>query len=111
MVLTMDAGHIDVDLPITREFVRHGTQLAAQVTGCLADGQNFDEEAVIRDLSIRGAFVHLEHTPKLQSTLQVTIKSLDGSSDAKPLVLRGHVVRVEPAACPGKTGVGILFAE
>jgi hypothetical protein len=43
--------------------------------------------------------------------LQVTIKSLDGASDAPPLVLRGQVVRVEPTPCPGTTGVGILFAE
>jgi phosphoribosyl 1,2-cyclic phosphodiesterase len=111
MVLTMDAEHIDVELPIARELVRHETRVAAQVAGCLPDGQTFNEEAVIRDLSVQGAFVHLKHTPKLQSTLQVTIKSLDGSSDAQPLVLRGQVVRVESTPCPGTTGVGILFAE
>lgn len=111
MVLTMDGEHIDVSLPITRELVRHQTELSARVAGYLPDGRAFDEEALIRDLSIQGAFIQLNHAPKLQSTLQVTISGLDGNIVRQPLVLRGHVVRLESTPCPNKTGVGILFTE
>ena len=112
MVLTMDGEHIDVSLPITRELVRHQTELAARVAGYLPDGRAFDEEALIRDLSIQGAFcIQLNHAPKLHSTLQVTISGLDGNVVRQPLVLRGHVVRLESTPCPNKTGVGILFTE
>jgi phosphoribosyl 1,2-cyclic phosphodiesterase len=111
MTLTLNRGQVEVGLAIARELTRHETHLEARVAGCLPDGRTFDEAATIRDLSIRGAFIHLENAPKLQSTLQVTIRDLGRSESGQEIVLRGHVVRLEATPCPGKTGVGILFTE
>ena len=81
------------------------------MTGRLADGNTFEEETVVRHLSIQGAFVQLNHTPKLQSKLQVAIPGLGGPEGHEDLVLCGHVARLEPTACPDKIGADILFTE
>jgi phosphoribosyl 1,2-cyclic phosphodiesterase len=111
MVLTLQRNQIDVVLPITRELMRRETNFPVRVAGCSPDGQAFDEEAVVRDMSIQGAFIQLSHTPKLQSTLQVTIHGFGGPGGSEDMVLRGHVVRLEPSPCQNKMGVGILFTE
>jgi len=111
MVLTMDQGRIDVSLQIAREIMRRETHFSARVAGCTPDGQSFEEETIVSDLSVQGAFIHLNHTPKLQSTLQVTIKGLGGANGNQHLVLRGYVVRLEPTPGANGLGVGILFTE
>ena len=111
MVLTMDRGHVDVALRIAREIMRRETHFRARVAGCTSDGQTFDEETIVSDLSVQGAFIHLHHAPKLQSTLQVTIDALGGPNGSPHLVLRGYVVRLDPKPDMDGTGVGILFTE
>lgn len=111
MVLTMDRGHIDVAMQIAREITRRETHFPARVAGCTPDGRAFDEETVVSNMSVQGAFIHLHHTPKLQSTLQVTINGLGGANGNQPLVLRGYVVRLESTPGANGIGVGILFIE
>ena len=111
MVLTLEEGRVDVAIPIAREALRHETHFPARVSGCTQDGQTFEEETIIRNLSVQGAFIYLDHPPKLQSALQVTINHLGGAKDGKHLVLRGYVVRLEPTPQADRTGVGILFTE
>jgi phosphoribosyl 1,2-cyclic phosphodiesterase len=111
MVLSVAQKQIDVSLPMARDFARHETNLPVHVAGCLPDGRAFDEETVVRDLSVQGVFLELNHAPKLQSNLQVTIPGLAGPEGSEDLVLRGHVVRLDPTSCPDKVGVDILFTE
>jgi phosphoribosyl 1,2-cyclic phosphodiesterase len=110
MVLTLDAGALDVSLPVSRELVRRPTHFPALVSGCSPDGRSFEEETIVRDLSLQGALIYLDHAPRLQSTLLLTINDLGAAGANKNLVLRGHVVRLEPAP-DGQVGVGILFTE
>jgi len=111
MVLTLEEGRVDVAIPITRETLRRETHFPALVSGCTQDGRTFEEETIIRNLSVQGALIYLDHTPKLQSALQVTINNLGGAQDGKHLVLRGYVVRLEPTPEADRIGVGIVFTE
>jgi phosphoribosyl 1,2-cyclic phosphodiesterase len=111
MVLTLDQGRIDTMIPIKRELARRAIRLPARVAGCTSQGRTFDEEAIVRDLSVQGAFIHLHHTPKLQSTLQVSIDGLGDSTGSSRLVLRGYVVRVDSTPTADGIGVGVLFTE
>jgi phosphoribosyl 1,2-cyclic phosphodiesterase len=111
MVLSMQRSQIGLSLPVSRDLIQHETNFPVRVAGCLPDGTAFDEETIVRDLTVQGAFIQLNHAPKLQSQLQVTIRGLGGSSGSGEMVLRGHVVRLEPASCPHKFGVDILFTE
>jgi hypothetical protein len=54
----------------------------------------------------------LDHSPKLQSELQVLLDNpgIEGTTDG-PLRLRGYVVRIEPEADKDRTAVGIVFTE
>ncbi len=66
---------------------------------------------MIRDLSLHGAMIYLDHSPKLQSELQVVIENPGNGEGAKQLALRGTVVRIEPREEKGQVGVGIVFTE
>jgi hypothetical protein len=96
---------------MSREIARSNAHLPARVCGCTVDGKSFEEEAVVRDLGIQGAFIQLCHAPKLQSTLQVTLGGLDGTNGCHKVVLHGYVVRVEPIPETNRTGVGLIFTE
>jgi phosphoribosyl 1,2-cyclic phosphodiesterase len=111
MVMSMERNRIDVALPVARDLLRHETNFPARVAGCLPSGGTFDEETIVRDLSIQGAFIQLNHAPKLRSNLQITIPGLGGPEGRADLVLRGHVVRLEPTSRPDTVGVDILFTE
>jgi phosphoribosyl 1,2-cyclic phosphodiesterase len=112
MVLTVQPDHVvAVSMPIAREIARSDTHLLVRVAGCTPEGRSFEEETIARNLSIRGAFIYLDHAPRLQSTVQVTIHGLGGANGNEPVVLRGYVVRVEPATDADRAGVGLLFTE
>jgi phosphoribosyl 1,2-cyclic phosphodiesterase len=111
MVLTMAGQHMDVSLPMTRDLVRRETNFAVHVAGHLQNGKTFDEDTIVRDLTIQGAFLQLNHAPKLQSTLQVTIHGMGEPEGRGDMVLRGHVVRLQPTSSPNAFGVDILFTE
>jgi phosphoribosyl 1,2-cyclic phosphodiesterase len=107
MVMTLGADDLDVIIPASRD-----AHFRARVTGFTDAGHAFEEETVISDLTLHGALIYLDHSPKLQSELQVQLDNpgIDGSSNS-PLRLRGYVVRIEAQEEKERTAVGIVFTE
>jgi hypothetical protein len=112
MVMTLGEGNLDVVIPTVREGLRRDTHFQARVTGYTDSGMAFEEDTVIRDLSLHGALIYLDHSPKLQSELQVQLDNpgIGGPSDG-PLQLRGYVVRIDTETEKDRTAVGIVFTE
>jgi phosphoribosyl 1,2-cyclic phosphodiesterase len=112
MAMTLAKKNLDVMIPNMREGLRRDAHFRARVTGLTETGLEFEEETVIRDLSLHGALIYLSHSPRLQSELQVQLDSpgVGGGSDG-PLRLRGYVVRIEPSIEKDRTAVGIVFTE
>ena len=112
MVMTLGDHDLDVEIPATREGLRRDTHFRARVTGLTDTGMAFEEDTVISDLSLHGALIYLDHSPKLQSELQVQLDNpgIDGATDGA-LRLRGYVVRIEPEPEKDRTAVGIVFTE
>jgi phosphoribosyl 1,2-cyclic phosphodiesterase len=112
MVMTLGNNDLDVAIPVQREGLRRDTHFRARVTGLTDTGISFEEDTVISDLSLHGALIYLDHSPKLQSELQVQLDSpgIDGATDGA-LRLRGYVVRIEPEPEKDRTAVGIVFTE
>jgi hypothetical protein len=75
-----------------------------------AEGRKFEEETIVRDLSLQGALISLHHSPLMQSELQVTMEtpSADGTQEMR---LRCYVVRIEEGAEKGSTAVGVVFTD
>ena len=111
MVMTLGEDQIDVVIPAAREGLRREAHFRAQVSGFTQEGRSFDEETVVRDLTLHGALIYLDHCPKLQSELQVTIENPSGPDGNKHLALRGYVVRIEPGPEKEQVGVGIVFTD
>jgi phosphoribosyl 1,2-cyclic phosphodiesterase len=112
MVMTLGEDELDVVIPASREGLRRDAHFRARVTGETDGGHAFEEETVISDLTLHGALIYLDHSPKLQSELQVLLDNpgIDGSSNS-PLRLRGYVVRIEAQEDKERTAVGIVFTE
>jgi phosphoribosyl 1,2-cyclic phosphodiesterase len=112
MTLTLTGGQMDVAIPsVHDEGLRREAHFRARVLGFTQSGQAFEEETVIRDLSLLGAVIYLDHSPRLQSELQVVIESQNGNGSGNHLALRGYVVRIEPGREQNRVGVGIVFTE
>ena len=111
MSMALGRERIDVAIPEVREGLRREAHFRARVTGLTQEGRSFDEETVIRDMSLHGALVYLDHSPKLQSELQVTIENPGDPNGNKHLALRGYVVRIEPGSEKDQVGVGIVFTD
>jgi phosphoribosyl 1,2-cyclic phosphodiesterase len=112
MVMTLGEGNLDVVIPTVREGLRRDTHFRARVSGFTDAGQAFEEETVIRDMSLHGALIYLDHSPKLQSELHVLLDNPGiGEASEGPLRLRGYVVRIDPEAEKNRTAVGIVFTE
>jgi phosphoribosyl 1,2-cyclic phosphodiesterase len=111
MSMTLGKERIDVAIPEVREGLRREAHFRARVSGFTQEGRSFDEETVIRDMSLHGALVYLDHSPKLQSELQVTIENPGDPNGNKHLALRGYVVRIEPGPEKQQIGVGIVFTD
>ncbi|HZP34128.1 MAG TPA: MBL fold metallo-hydrolase [Candidatus Acidoferrales bacterium] len=110
MVMTLGEEQTDVVIPAVREGMRREAHFRAHVTGLTQEGKAFEEETVIRDLSLHGALIYLDHSPKLQSELQVTIENPSNGNHIDR-ALRGYVVRIEPGPEKDQVGVGIVFTE
>ncbi len=111
MVMTLGRKRVDVVIPTSREGLRRETHFRARVTGFTAEGLAFEEDTVIRDLSLHGALISLEHAPRLQSELEVLFDEAGAGQGTKPLRLRGYVVHIEPGPKKNQTSVGIVFTE
>jgi phosphoribosyl 1,2-cyclic phosphodiesterase len=112
MAMTLSGQDLDVVIPAVREGLRRDAHFRARVTGLTDGGRAFEEETVISDLTLHGALIYLDHSPKLQSELQVQLDNpgIDGATDG-PLRLRGYVVRIEADPEKERTAVGIVFTE
>jgi len=112
MVMTLGEDELDVVIPASREGLRRDAHFRARVTGLTDAGHAFEEETVISDLTLQGALIYLDHSPRLQSELQVLLDNpgIDGSTNS-PLRLRGYVVRIETQEDKERTAVGIVFTE
>ncbi len=112
MVITLGgAGEkIEAHMPGTRTALRREAQFRARVCGLTEGGHPFEEETVVRDLSLQGALISLKHIPRLQSELQVTMET-PGVEGAQSMRLRGYVVRIDEGGEKGQTAVGLVFTD
>jgi phosphoribosyl 1,2-cyclic phosphodiesterase len=112
MVITLGgAGEkIEAHMPGTRTALRREAQFRARVCGLTEGGHPFEEETVVRDLSLQGALISLKHIPRLQSELQVTMET-PGAEGAQSMRLRGYVVRIDEGGEKGQTAVGLVFTD
>ncbi len=112
MVMSLGEKRVEVVIPAVRAGQRREAHFRAKVTGFTEEGQPFQEETVIRDLTLQGALIYLSHSPKLQSELQVMMESPgDAGHSNHSLRLRGYVVRLEPGPEKDQTAVGVVFTE
>jgi phosphoribosyl 1,2-cyclic phosphodiesterase len=112
MVITLGApgGRVDAHMPGTRTTLRREAQFRAKVSGVTEGGHEFEEETVVRDLSLQGALISLKHSPRLQSELQVTMET-PGADGVQAMKLRGYVVRIDEGAEKGQSAVGVVFTD
>ncbi len=114
MVMSLSRGPrpVEVEMPEEQGGQRREAHFRALVTGFTGEGRAFQEETVIRDLTLQGALVYLSHSPRLQSELQVMMEAPgDPGHNDSHLRLRGYVVKLEPGPEKNKTAVGIVFTE
>lgn len=110
MEIVLCARQARVEISGVRQGVRHAARFRARVAGLTSTGRKFEAQTVIRNLSLHGAFVYLDHAPKPQSEIEVVIENPSASSAEEDLALRGYVVHIEPR--PDRTfGVGIVFTD
>jgi phosphoribosyl 1,2-cyclic phosphodiesterase len=100
---------VDMGLKETRMAPRHRLNLTAVVRGRGEDGREFEEQAVVRDLSIQGAHLMLKNRPKLQSELRVAIEPNAEHIQASATPLRATVVHCNVMRENPENGVGITF--
>ncbi|HVS87841.1 MAG TPA: MBL fold metallo-hydrolase [Candidatus Acidoferrum sp.] len=104
------AEKIEAHMPGPRTAPRQAAQFRARVCGLTEGGHPFEEETVVRDLSLQGALISLKHSPRLQSELQVTMETL-GANGLQSMRLRGYVVRIDAGEEKGHTAVGVVFTD
>ncbi len=112
MVITLGAADepVQAHMPGTRTALRREAQFRACVTGVTAEGQKFEEETIVRDLSLQGALISLKHAPRMQSELQVSMET-PGADGLQEMRLRCYVVRIENGTEKGTTAVGVVFTD
>lgn len=112
MVMAVDQGKVNVLMRPTRTGQRREVYFRATVTGYSEDGRAFEEKTIVRDVSLQGALLQLNATPRLQSELKMSMEvPVDEQHPQGRISLRGYVVRREPFG-PNKTNaVGIVFTE
>ena len=112
MAMALGEEQIEVHLPTARSGQRRGGNLRAMISGYTTEGRAFQEETLVRDLTLQGALVYLNHSPRLQSELQVEMDDPGKESpNGHPMRLRGYVVKLEPSPQEGQTAVGVVFTE
>ncbi|HEX9222260.1 MAG TPA: MBL fold metallo-hydrolase, partial [Candidatus Acidoferrales bacterium] len=74
MVMTLGEERVEVILPGARTTTRRKAHFRARVAGFNEEGQAFQEDTVIGDLSLQSALIYLKHTPRLQSEVTVVME-------------------------------------
>ncbi|HXL21195.1 MAG TPA: MBL fold metallo-hydrolase [Candidatus Dormibacteraeota bacterium] len=112
MVITLGStgDRVQAHMPGTRTALRRDAQFRAKVCGVTEGGKEFEEETIVRDLSLQGALISLAHLPRLQSELQVTMET-PGADGFQTMRLRGYVVRIDQAPEKGRSAVGVVFTD
>lgn len=115
MVITLGAPtesseRIEAHMPGSRTALRREVQFPAQVCGVTEGGHSFQEDTVVKDISLQGALVSLRHVPRLQSELQVRMET-PGVNGLQQIQLRGYVVRVGAGSEKGEIAVGVVFTD
>jgi phosphoribosyl 1,2-cyclic phosphodiesterase len=112
MVITLGAPgeRVEAHMPGNRTALRRETQFRARVCGVTDGGHPFEEETVVTDLSLQGARICLQHNPRLQSELRVTMET-PGVNGAQTMELHGYVVRLDAGKGKGQTTVGVVFTD
>jgi phosphoribosyl 1,2-cyclic phosphodiesterase len=103
-------GTLETHMPVTRTALRREAQFRAKVSGFTEGGHAFEEETVVRDLALQGALISMQHCPRLQSELQITMET-PGVDGPKAMMMRGYVVRIETSEEKGHSAVGVVFTE
>ena len=103
-------GTLETHMPVTRTALRREAQFRAKVSGFTEGGHAFEEETVVRDLALQGALISMQHCPRLQSELQITMET-PGVDGPKAMKMRGYVVRIETSEEKGHSAVGVVFTE
>ncbi len=103
-------GTLEAHMPVTRTALRREAQFRAKVSGFTEGGHAFEEETVVRDLALQGALISMQHCPRLQSELQITMET-PGVDGPKAMKLRGYVVRIDSNEEKGHSAVGVVFTE
>jgi phosphoribosyl 1,2-cyclic phosphodiesterase len=111
MSIVLSTRGVNVITPETRIGQRRRLYFSASITGQAEDGAPFEEKAVVRDLSLRGAYLSLNSRPRLQSEVRVVIEAVGEQNQASLLSLRATVVHCEPGREKNQNGVGIVFIE
>jgi len=112
MVMTLGEERVEVILPGARITTRRKAHFRARVAGFNEEGQAFQEDTVIGDLSLQSALIYLKHTPRLQSEVTVVMEPTGNEGHGEAAMnLRGYVVRIEPGPEKDLTAVGVVFTE
>jgi phosphoribosyl 1,2-cyclic phosphodiesterase len=112
MVITLGAPGepVEAHMPGSRTALRREAQFRAHVCGLTEGGHAFEEDTVVKDLSLQGALITLKHSPRLQSELQVIMET-PGINGMQQMHLRGYVVRIDGETEKGHTDVGVVFTD
>jgi hypothetical protein len=102
---------VQAHMPGARTSLRREAQFRAKVTGVTEDGKEFQEETVVRDISLQGALISLQNIPQLQSELQVTMETPGKDGLQSSMRLKGYVVRIDEGAEKGQIAVGVVFTD
>jgi phosphoribosyl 1,2-cyclic phosphodiesterase len=102
--------NVQAHLPGTRTALRREAQFRARICGVTEGGKAFEEDTVVRDISLQGALISLRHLPRLQSELQVEMET-PGPDGLQTMKLRGYVVRIDAGTEKGHTAVGVVFTD
>jgi phosphoribosyl 1,2-cyclic phosphodiesterase len=115
MVITLGSAgagdSVQAHMPGMRTSLRKEAQFRAKVTGVTEGGKEFQEETVVRDISLQGALISLQNIPQLQSELQVTMQTPGENGSQSSMQLKGYVVRVDAGAEKGQIAVGVVFTD
>ncbi|HXZ10779.1 MAG TPA: MBL fold metallo-hydrolase [Candidatus Sulfotelmatobacter sp.] len=102
---------VTVSMRETRLGQRRRLRFNAVVSGHLDDGTPFQEKAMVRDLSLQGAYLCLKNRPRLQSEMRVVIEAAGDPSRSSMLSLRATVVHFDAGREKTQNGVGVVFIE
>src|SRR4029077_12187582 len=113
MVITLGStgDSVQAHMPGMRTTLRREAQFRAKVSGVTDGGKEFQEETVVRDISLQGALISLLNMPRLQSELQVTMETPGKDGQKSSMQLRGYVVRIDEGAEKGHSAVGVVFTD